>query len=213
MPSAERWQKNSADDANRRQREARGPGALAQGDPAGQRPQRDADAENVVHQPDQEDVIVEQRNGEQREHRPAADQCPVQRQDPRNDEREHPDDEDLAGQVDVHDARQQRHDQVHGQVGNHLPVDFIEAGELRVLRQRRDHMHAGKMIDVIRQRRQRMRPDRNGNEQSERREQHGDLRRREAMRAGPRRWQICDSRLVRLQHARSCFHPSVVDCT
>ena len=162
-------------DASRRQREARGPGALAQGDPAGQRPQRDADAEKVVHQSDQEDVIIDQRNGEQREHRPAADQRPVQRQGPRNDEREHPDDKHLAGQIDVHEARQQRHDQVHGQVGNYLPIDLIETGELRVLRQRRDHMHAGKVIDVVRQRRQRMRPDRDGNEQHERREQHGDL--------------------------------------
>ena len=178
------------EDASRRQREARGPGALAQRDPAGQRPQRDADAENVVHQSDQEDVIVEQRNGEQREHRPAADQRPVERQAAGNDEREHPDDEHLAGQIDVHDARQQRHDQVHGQVGDHLPVDLIEVGELRVLRQRRDHMHAGKVIDVVRQRRQRMRPDRDGNEQRERREQHADLRRREAMRAESRRRRI-----------------------
>ena len=199
--------------ASRRKRETRRPGALAQGDPAGQRPQRDADAENVVHQSDEKDVIVEQRNGEQREHRPAADQRPVQRQTARNDEREHPDDEHLAGQVDVHDARQQRHDQVHGQVGNHLPVDLIEAGELRVLRQRRDHMHARKVIDVIRQRRQRMRPDRDGNEQRERREQHADLRRREAMRAESRRWRTGKRGLVWLQHARSGFHPSVVDCT
>ena len=49
-------------DARGRQRKAHRPGALAQRDPAGQRPQRDADAEDVVHQADEKNVIVEQRN-------------------------------------------------------------------------------------------------------------------------------------------------------
>ena len=168
------------DDAGGRQDHADRPGALAHGDPAGQRPQRDADAENVVHQADEEDVIIEQRDGEQRHRRPAADQRAVERERAGDNEREHRDHEDLAGEIDLHHLRQQRHDQVHGQIGNDLPLDFIEVGELRVLRQRRHRLHAGEMIDVIRQRRQRMRPDRDRDQEGEGRGHDRDVRAGEA---------------------------------
>ena len=59
MPSDDRWQKNSEDDASRRQRETNQPYALANGDPTGQRPQRDADTEKIVHQADEEDIVID----------------------------------------------------------------------------------------------------------------------------------------------------------
>ena len=212
MPSAERWQKNNngtqAVDSAMRAGQTRSRSATQ---PASAH-KRDADAENVVHQPDEEDVVVEQRKCEQREHRPAADQGAVERQAAGHDQREHADDEHLAGEVNVHHARQQRHDQVHRQIGNHLPVDLVEMRELRVLRQRRDHFHARQMIDVVRQRRQRVRPDRDRNEQHEGCEQHADLRRRETVRARPHRRGIGNNGLVRLEHVQS-FRPSVVDFT
>jgi len=46
--------------------------------PASAHSSTDADAEHVVHQPDEEDVVVEQGESNQREHRPAADQRAVQ---------------------------------------------------------------------------------------------------------------------------------------
>src|SRR4029077_7346064 len=73
-------------------------------------------------------------------------------------------------------ARQRRYDEVHRQIWNDLPIDLIELRKLRVLRQGCDHLHARKVIDVVRQRRQRVRPDRNGNEQREGGKKHSDLR-------------------------------------
>ena len=104
LPQPQQLERQQADAVNAERREmaeeqtttqavdsanAERPGALAQRDPAGQRPQRDADAEDVIHQADEKDVIVEQRKGEQRQHRPAADQRAVERQDAGNDQREH----------------------------------------------------------------------------------------------------------------------------
>ena len=122
------------DNAKRRQQKAERPHPVAGRDPAGQGPYGHADPEKVVHQSDEKDIVVEQGNGEQRQHRPAADQRAVEHQDAGNDEREHRDDVRLAGKIDIHHSRQRRHDEVHRQIWNDLPIDLIELRKLRVLR-------------------------------------------------------------------------------
>ena len=186
------------DDARRRQRHARRPHAFAQGDPAGQRPERDADAEDVVHQADEKDEIIQQAESTNSgSSRPAADQRAVERHGSRDDQREHRDHVNLAGQIDVHEPRQHRHDEVHGQVGNDLPVDLIEFGQLRVVAQRRDDLHARQMVDVVRQRRQRMGPDRDRDQQRKGSGQHSDLPAGKSVRAEPRNGRVRNDRLVR----------------
>ena len=163
------------------------PVALAQIDPGRQRPQRQADAEQEIGQPDQEDVVIEQREGEQRKHRPAAEQRAVERQGSRHDQREHHDQEDLAGVIDRDHAREHRDDEVHHQVGDHLPVDLVEARQIGVAADRRNHLHAREVIDVVRQGRQRVGPDRDRGHHQHQAGQHGDLARRENQGAPARR--------------------------
>ncbi len=179
--------KEQRNDAGGRQQEPYRPGPLAHHDPAGQGPQRHADSKDVVHQSDEEDVIIEQRNGEEGQGGPASVQHAAQHQRAGNNEREHRDDEHLAGEIDVHDTRQRRHQQIHGQVRDPLPIQLIESCELHIGGQRRDRMHARQVIDVVRQRRQRMRPDRYRDQQREGGEKNGDLRSGESRRAKLRR--------------------------
>ena len=185
---------------HRRHAEAQRPVPLAQGDPAGHRPQRQADAENVVGQADQEDVIVQERRRDQRERRPAAEQRAVERQRARQHQRQHRQQEELAGEIDAHDARQHRHDQVHHQVRDRLPVDLIEARQVGIVGDRGDDVHAREVVDVVRQRRDRVGPDRDRDDQQQQAGQHGDIG--PAERQGPPR----AGRPPARKRARSAWH-------
>jgi hypothetical protein len=174
-PDREQVAEEQADDEQARHHEPQREVALAQGDPARQRPQRQPDAEHVVHGADQEHVVVEQRKGDERQHRPAAEQRPVERHRARQDHHEAQDGVDLSRQIDVHQAHQRRHDQIHHQVGNDLPIDLIEAGEIGIGLDGRDHVHARQVIDVIRHRRPRMQHDRNRGDGEQQDEERGHL--------------------------------------
>jgi hypothetical protein len=66
--NAERRQvaEEQRDDKAGRDEQPKRPDPFAQRYPRRQRPQRKADAEQIIHQPDKKDVVVEQRNGDQR---------------------------------------------------------------------------------------------------------------------------------------------------
>ena len=77
-PDREQVAEEQSDDEQRRHAQAQRDVALAQRDPARQRPQRKPDAEHVVHGADQEHVVVEQRKGDQRQHRPAPEELAME---------------------------------------------------------------------------------------------------------------------------------------
>ena len=106
-------------------------------DPRRQRPQRKPDAEHVVHRADEEDVVVEQRERDQRQHRPVAVKLAIERERARQDQHEACDRVDLPGEIDVHHPLEHRHHEVHHQVRNDLPVDLVEAGEIGIGADRR----------------------------------------------------------------------------
>ncbi len=149
--------------------------AFAQGDPRHQRPQRKPDAADVVHGADEKDVIIEQRKRRQRKHRPTAVELPIERERARQDQHEARDHIGLPRRIDAHEPHQHRHDHVHHQVGNDLPVHLIETGEVGIVADRGDDVHAREMIDVVRNRRQRMKQNRNSRNEREQNEQGGNL--------------------------------------
>ena len=83
-------------------------------------------------------------------------ELPIERECPRKDQHEARNHIGLPGRVDVHEPHQDRQDHVHHQVRNDLPVHLIETREVRIAAERRDHVHAREMIDVVRDWRQRM---------------------------------------------------------
>ena len=143
------------------------PGPLTQGDPGGRAPQGKTDAEEVVQDADQEDVVVQQGKREQRQHRPAPEQRAVQRKRARHDQREDRHGEDLARQVDVHHPRDPGDDQVHHQVGQHLPIDLVVLAEEGVLAVVGHDLHARNVVRVILERRQGVGQQRNDRDQQE----------------------------------------------
>ena len=130
----------------------------------------------VIRQADEEDVIVEQGDRQQWQNRKSADQRPIEHHDARYDEREHRDQKNLTGQVNIHEPGKRRHDSVHRQIGDHLPIQLVKHGQLLIARQVCDHVHPRQVIHVVGQRRQRMRPDRYRDQQCERHRQRQDLR-------------------------------------
>ena len=163
----------------RRNGQPKRPCALAYHHPDGEPPERQSDAEFIVHDADEKDVIVKQRKDDQGRQRPRAEQGSVERESAGGDQHECRDDEQFAGEVDVHHLGEDRHRQIHHQIRDELPIDFVEAGEVDVLGDAGDHMHPGEMIDVILERRQRVRDDRNRRDQHEESEDDDDLRQRE----------------------------------
>ena len=175
---AERRQvaEEQSDREDRRYREPQRPRPLPQPDPHRHRPQRQADPEHVVHQADQEDVVVQQRQRDERQDRPAPDQRPVERQRAGHDQREHRDGENLTGDINGGgELAEQRHDQIHRQVRDDLPVDLVKPRQVGVVPHGGDDVHPRQVIDVVRQRRQRVRPHRDRDQERQRDEQHRDL--------------------------------------
>ena len=150
------------------------PGTFAQGDPGRQAPKRQSDAEYIVHHADQQHAVIEQRQGDERQRRPAAGQRAVERERAGTDQDKGQDREDLSGDINVHEPVQHRNDKVDHQIGDDLPIDFVEAGEVGVRIDRVDDMRARQVIDVIGQRRQRMRRNRDRRRRHQHHEQHGD---------------------------------------
>ena len=90
---------------------------------------------------------------------------------------------------------QQRNDEVHHQIGDQLPLDRVEAGQIGIRADRIDHVHAREMIGIVGERRQRMRRDRKRGRRHQQYEQNDNGRNAETAR-----------RLARkAQH--DCFYP------
>ena len=64
------------------------------------------------------------------------------------------------GGIDAHEPMQRRHDQIDHQIGDEPPVDLVETLQVGIAADRIDHVRGRKMVDVIRQRRQRLGDDR-----------------------------------------------------
>ncbi len=158
------------------------PGPVAQPDPRRQRPQRDTDAEDVVHHADEEDVVVKERHGDERNRRPPAEQAAAQRQRAGHDQDEGGHGESLAGPIDANHPCHRRHDQVHDQVRDDLPFELVVAGEDGIAADLGDDVHARQVVGVVRQRRHQVRPDRHRREQDEHEEQDGNLHPRKCRR-------------------------------
>src|SRR6266508_5415948 len=87
----------------RRYRKTQGQRALAQRHPSRERPQREPDAEQIIHRADEEDVVVEQRERDQRQHGPMAIELTMERERAGKYQHEAHDGVDLSGEIDVHD--------------------------------------------------------------------------------------------------------------
>ena len=202
------------DHEDRRDHEPQRHRAFAQPYPCGQRPQRQPDRGHVIHRADQEDLIVEQRRGDQRQHRPAAKQLTIERECSRQDQRETCDGVDLSGNVDVRNPLDERHNQIHHQVGNDLPLDLVEPGQVGIRGHRRNDVHSRQMIDVIGQRRQWVESDRQAADRRDDDEQCRDLKR---CGAGPMRgafpcaWRICRAHATEYCWRRTRFAPPAGD--
>ena len=69
---------------------------------------------------------------------------------------------------------QDRNDKVDHQIGDDLPINRIKAGEIGVGTDGVDNMRSRQMIDVVGERRQRMRRNRYRSRRHQRHEQNGD---------------------------------------
>ena len=147
--------------------------AFAERDPGDHRPQRKTDAEHVVHDADEEDAVVEKRNRDERQDGPAPEQDAMQREHAGDDHCERQDREHLAREIDVHETIERRHDEIDHQVRNDLPLDLIEFREIGIGLNRVHHVGAREMVDVVRQRRQRVRENR---DRRDGQQQHGQNR-------------------------------------
>jgi hypothetical protein len=156
---------------SRRCREAQRQRSFAQRHPAGERPEREPDAEHIIQHADLEDAVVEKENGDERQRRPASEQRAMERERAGDDHKEGEDRECLPRFINAHDAVEQRQQQVDHQIGDDLPVDQIKAREKRIAVDGIDDVDAREVVDVIRQRRQLMRQQRNaGNDKEPRKE-------------------------------------------
>ena len=154
--------------------EAPRPRPVAQEGPGGEGEQRQPDAEIIIHHPDEEDGVVEQRKGHQRQRRPHAEQRPVKRQRSARDEGEAQQGIDLAGGIDVGDAVDDRNDEVHHHIRKDGPLEKIEARDVGVVGQLGDDVHAREMVHIVRQGRQGVRQDGHRHQRETGDEQQGD---------------------------------------
>ncbi len=162
------------------------PGLVPQHHPGGQGEQGQADAEIIVHHPDEQHLVVEQRKDQQRNRRPAPEQGPVQGQGAAHDEGEAHEGIDLAGPVDRDQAHHGRHHHVHHQVGQDGPAQMVEARQVPIMGQGGDDVHARQVVHIVRERRQRVGQDRDRHQGEAHREDRGDDRERQIVRApGP----------------------------
>ncbi len=165
------------DDGQRRRNEPPWPRALAQRDPDRQRPERQPDAEHIVHHADEQHFVVDDDPGNDRHHRPAAEQRAVERKRAAQDQDQRREREDLPGVIDGHEPVQDRHHQIHHQIGDDPPLDGVKALQVGVRADGRDHMRARERVEVVGERQQRVGEDRHRDGRRHREEQEGDRRR------------------------------------
>ena len=127
--------------------------------------QRDAQAEQVVDEPPQQDAVIEQQEREQRPRPPASEGDAVEPQRAAGDQREGQHQEELAGERQRHQARQERHDDIRREVGQRRP-----AHRVKIVAALGDQMQPRQVVRVVDQRRQHGREQRHADHRQQQRE-------------------------------------------
>lgn len=61
--------------------------------------------------------------------------------------------EEASGDLQRHEVAERRHDQIHGEVGHHVPGDFVDAPKDRIALDVRDYVQPREVVRVIGQER------------------------------------------------------------
>ena len=155
-PDGEQMTEEQGDNEQRRCHEPPRPRALAQRNPDRERPECKPDSEYVVHQADQQHLVVDDDGRGERHHRPASEQRAAQRKRAADNQDKRGEREHLPGAIDAHEPVQDRNYQVHHQVRDDPPLDGVEALQVGIRVDGRYHVRACERVEIIGERRQRV---------------------------------------------------------
>ena len=116
---------------------------------------RDADPKEVIQKAPQEHSVVEQQERKQRPHSPRPCGHAIQPYRSACYQAEDRDQEQLRRNIERHQPRERRHDQILREIGQRLPMHGIE-----LIAALAEEVHASQMIGVIEERRQHRREQR-----------------------------------------------------